>query len=381
MLRETLFALLLLSALFPWSPPIINVTDLQPLPLIFGALYCTIYVRGIKPIELVSVIVAFFALLLGASESLNFNALRGIYPYVLFAMLTIATHNYFNSDQKISIWIIYVAITTWYLVGIAQLSFPDFGHKFLSRNAVTSLSMGRGVSSLAPEPTFYAIHCLLVSIFLYVCWVLSRLRTDDFFLMQVILWTQLLLLSRSTLVIILIMISVTVYCIFFRRNMIFGIVLSILFIKFLSPGRLGSVFNNLLYTIQSDHSVSDRIAHIFYSHYYAVKGYLVPNGFNSWQSVDSNFFSWPNYNSISEIPRILSLSGSALFELGLFGVPLVIFMLVVPAYSLKRIGFGAVCLSSVLALLMIINAVPLALPMIAIIYGSLMTLQKKDFIA
>lgn len=385
-LRNALFGLFLISALFPWSPPILKFTDLQPTPIFFSILYFIIFVRKISFVCIWPISAFLAAISLMFFFGIDLNSLRGVYPYLLFTIVILATVDYLNfSGNKLSLWIIYPCMFIWFCVSIIQFQNPEFAISLISRTTATSLSQGRGVSSLAPEPTFYAIQMLVFSIIVFLLYLMKSIRTQDFYLLQAISVSQILFLSKSAVVIVILLIAIFLYCIVFKFKYILVVPLIFGVIGYLEIGRLGVFLNRIdfydfkLRNFTVDVSFSDRISQIFYSYYNTVTDFFIPHGFNSWQFINANIFDiMLGSNSISSNPRVLSLTGSILYELGIFGVPLFLFILFFPFFSLQKfpvnIRFGI----TVLIFLLTLNAVSLALPSIAIVYALLITIYYQD---
>lgn len=379
-LRNGLFGLILISALFPWSPPILNFSDLQPTPIIFSILYFIIYVRKVHFVCIWPILAFLGAISLMFFYGINLNSLRGVYPYFLFTIVILVTVDYLNfSGNKLSIWIIYLCIFIWFCVSIIQFQNPEFAISLISRTNATTLSQGRGVSSLAPEPTFYAIQMLVLSIILYLLYLMKSIRTKDFYLLQTISVLQILFLSQSAVVFAILLIAIFLYCFVFKFRYILATPLILVFIWYQQIGRLGIYLNRSSGDYMKDGSFSDRISQIVYSYYNTITDFFIPHGFNSWQFINASKFDDILFtNSIATNPRVLSLTGGVLYELGIFGVPLFLFILFFPFFSLRKfpinIRFGV----TVLLFLLTLNAVSLALPSIAVVYALFITIYYQD---
>jgi hypothetical protein len=379
-LRNGFFGLILISALFPWSPPILKFTDLQPTPLIFSILYFIIFVRKISFVCIWPISALLGAISLMFFFGIDLNSLRGVYPYLLFTIVILVTVDYLNfSGNKLSSWILYSCMLVWFCVSIIQFQNPEFALSLISRTTATSLSQGRGVSSLAPEPTFYAIQMLVLSIIVFLLYLMKSIRTQDFYLLQFISFAQILFFSRSAVVIIVLLIAFFLYCIVFKFKYVLIAPLILIYIWYQNIGRLGFFLNRGPGEHIKDASVSDRISQIVYSYYNTITDFFIPHGFNSWQFINSSKFDdMLLTNSISTNPRVLSLTGGLLYELGIFGVPLFLFILFFPFFSLRKfpvnIRFGI----TVLIFLLTLNAVSLALPSIAIVYALFITVYYQD---
>jgi hypothetical protein len=379
-LRNALFGLILISALFPWSPPILKFTDLQPTPIVFSIMYFIFFVRKIPLVCIWPISSILAAVSLMFFFGINVNSLRGVYSYLLFTIVIIVTVDFLNfNGNKFNMWILYSSIFLWLYVSIIQFQNPEFAIEFISRTKGTSLSQGRGVSSLAPEPTFYGIQMLVVSILVLLLYLIRSIRSQDFHLLLGIIFAQILFFSQSAVVIVILLAVIFLYCIVFKFRYVLIVPLILAFIWHQKIGRLGVYLNRKHGDLFKDVSVNDRISQIFYSYYNTITDFFIPHGFNSWQFINANIFnSILGTNSISTNPRVLSLTGSILYELGILGVPLFMFIVAFPFFSLHRFPMSLRFGITALIFLLTLNAVPLALPCIAIVYALFITIYYQD---
>jgi hypothetical protein len=185
---------------------------------------------------------------------------------------------------------------------------------------------GRGVTGLAPEPSYYGLTIIQMWLLLYVVNKKRALRLD----VLTICALQIFVLSKSPLAII-IAISLLFLYFLFNPNKILLIVLIVLmgvFIFsdiFIISGRFARFIEvvkenpgGLLYV---DGSVSERFFHIYLSIKHSFANYLVPHGFNSFEYVvDLGQSQYDAYWWAMAKTKILSGIGASLFELGWFGL-------------------------------------------------------------
>lgn len=374
--KEYAFLAVLIAAFFPWSPPILMFSDLQPLAFVLGCLYAAFFVRVLSKWTIIPLFTGLAAILVAIIMGGGALALRGVFPYISFFVLYSISYDFFKSGGKISVSVFYIALSIWALVGILQFSNPEFGHELISRRLATSLSGGRGVAALSPEPTFYAFQMIFVALFLYCIYCMNRLKLRDLCVTVLFASTQLLFMSKSTTLVIILLIVFTFYLLMKDLRLVVVPFVVFYLIKFFAVGRLGEVFHtSIKNSLISDQSISDRLSHMLYSYYNFIFDYMLPHGFNAWQLIDSaKFKNILFYNTITQIPRILSLSGSVLFELGFLGIPFYLFITAVPYFSLKAYGWKTSLAICFLLFMLSLNAIPLALPFFAILYGALAVL-------
>lgn len=233
------------------------------------------------------------------------------------------------------------------IVGVIQeFIYGDFLVSLGGRGFVVQGS-GRGVSSLASEPSYYAIISL-------VMYLLAKPRFTRF--AQALLIIN-LLLGRNTLVLVIIAVAL----IFEFRKMIRprAIIISILGLiflfwfrdyQFIYSSRPVILFNKVqeigfVKLISLDRSLADRLGHIIYSNFC-----LIPRGNSAWiEYINSRELVF-TFDPLSH-GRIMSWTGSFIFSFGLIGILWLYFLL---SRVIKKWNF-----TSITFVLILINAVPI----------------------
>ncbi|WP_217522770.1 hypothetical protein [Vibrio metschnikovii] len=283
-----------------------------------------------------------------------------------------------NSSQ------IFIFICVWFIFGILQ-KFFNFDTTFILENRTSS---GRGVTSLAPEPTFYAIMISL----LYILYYYARVHegvVENLFLNKtfIIVLFQVFFLASSSMMMLVWIIGL---CLFVSLNIIkyvfildFKKILSVFFLivafvfvfVFLfdsvdvSGMRFYKLFmdlNNGIYLVSQDASVNDRLAHVYFPFYGVVSNNLLPGGVSSFShylemkgEVLSGFF-W--YGAITN--KIMSYFGTLLYELGFLSFPFFFYISLLVFYFIYRFKFDINIVTSVFILLVILFlSVPLSNPL------------------
>jgi hypothetical protein len=214
-------------------------------------------------------------------------------------------------------------LVLWFVAGCLQLLIEPSILNILLNSRTTE---GRGVTGLAPEPSYYGLTIIQMWLLLYVVNKKRALRLD----VLTICALQIFVLSKSPLAII-IAISLLFLYFLFNPNKILLIVLIVLmgvFIFsdiFIISGRFARFIEvvkenpgGLLYV---DGSVSERFFHIYLSIKHSFANYLVPHGFNSFEYVvDLGQSQYDAYWWAMAKTKILSGIGASLFELGWFGL-------------------------------------------------------------
>jgi hypothetical protein len=240
-----------------------------------------------------------------------------------------------------------VVLWVWLFFGFVQYF---LGAEILSSLVTVRTSSGRGVTSVAPEPTFYAIYVTLIYLVYFVhAWKENKrikfLSNRVFFLTIF----QVLFLAKSSMVILVWLLIFLVYLFSIvsfsinyhnlKRTIMMVFSLPLFFVvgmyyveNIASEGdrfvRLGNRFlNSGMNEIILDASINDRLAHLVLSFYGSYLNYFFPGGISSFENVliikgelSSGLF-W--YGAITN--KIMSYFGSAVYELGFLCFPLIAF--------------------------------------------------------
>ncbi|MDC7700864.1 hypothetical protein [Vogesella indigofera] len=385
--------MLLIACMFPWSSPAPTASDTQPIALVLAAVYSILYVRSTSRYLWPMVIMLFggFATLL---YSPNMEGIRGITGYISILFIPLALIHYFKTygipSRKFYLCILFI----WGAIAIIQFWDPSI-IKFLSpRTREFSLTGGRGVTSFAPEPTFYGLWLLIIATAYTVQHntIKIKLSRPDYAVYTLIAF-QLLFLSRSTLVILLVAAVVLAYLLLFRPFLLLAgtgmttILLSDFFLSAFGTNSEIAIEKFRIFYILSaassvefsdilsiDGSVSDRVVQILNSHIQSFNNHLMPNGYGTWRESAENLpeFLAGTYHSIDSLNRVLSLSGSVLYEVGIFSIPFIFFMIYLMTKSLPGMGNRSLLLKIFFTSVFLIQAIPLALPTISFFISAML---------
>lgn len=318
---------------FPYVGPKIIPSDNQPFALIFAIIFLLLQVKiKISKDHFLLLIPWVIALIITVIEYENFVlALRSLIGYTAFLVLNIFFYNH-SLNHKFPVKLFKLIIIVWVLVALVQLFIDKNFMSFLISNFRTHEL--RGVVSLASEPSYLGVTGCF---FLIIC--TQFLKSNLFSALSILL----VVLSQSGFAIILMLfflislllnnffrtslknrlaISALLFIIFFVVNIISND------LSFLSQ-RLAYVFTNLtkdpMSFIYLDASSADRVFHVYYSFLGSIDSYLLPNGFSFW-----DIYAWDKFSSSKFIwittGRIMSTYGAMFFELGLFAIPIIIFI-------------------------------------------------------
>ena len=93
------------------------------------------------------------------SSSIDYNVIRGFINYLGLPLLYVAFYNYFVR-YGVPIKLIIVLNFVWIFFGFIELFFPEF----MSLLSKMRTSSSRGVTSLAPEATFFGVYLFFSSL-------------------------------------------------------------------------------------------------------------------------------------------------------------------------------------------------------------------------
>ncbi len=362
--------LFLLFALFPYISIVPIPTDTQPYAVVFAVLLLLSEpdLRLPRLLWLMLVPIVASAILFVGSRNL-FTALRSLIGYISFFAISAATI-VLVQRRTLPVFAFTVAIWVYALVGLIQnAGISGFATAIVADSRTNPV---RGVTSLAPEPSYYAI---VMAILLAVVLLFDSRRRPITF---VVALGSVVFLARSALgAMFLAALLVAYFWFHFRQLRVLVLVASIAGLAvFLSigeslPGRLPAIarlIRDPVGYLGRDGSVNDRFFHIVFSFQGAFERFLLPAGTDAWRGyVLENLRANPLAFQVS-FTRIMSAYGGALFELGLAGAILPVVVngsLGGARRSLGRHYWTAVVFINVLLL----TAVPLAFPPLALLFG------------
>lgn len=289
------------------------------------------------------------------------NSFRSAYNYISFFIVFFVALSLFKSTKINFNHVLLLTFWLWFFVGFVQLFYADF-LLFLVNNPRTT--EGRGVTSLATEPTYYGI----VMLFYILFFKLSEIRFKSLYIF--LCSFAVLFIAKSAMAALFLFLYLFVVSFFGRywsiRFLYLTIFFSIPFIfQYLPDSRMkqliSSIFDDPVKVVLVDASVNDRFFHVFLP----IKGFFenlgLPYGFSSF--VDYSTDQIGIYSTViivewfSVSGRIMSGLGSALFELGFFGL-IYIFLPIYILYPLRIHGMSLFISTLFLYFVIFVSAVP-----------------------
>jgi hypothetical protein len=362
-LRKVISFIFLFFVFFPFISPVKTNTDMQPYSLFFSLLLLPLFQFKITKFQLIILAIPIIAVLLLMFSSINYNTLRSLYNYfsiffIYYVSYKILKHQLFDIQKVIKIFL-YI----WVAIGFFQTLFKKDFLTFLISNSRTTET--RGVTSLAPEPTFFALILIFFLLFIFhlnyknkniyyfliVCSILFFAKSSMGLLYLFFLFSYLFLTKLSFKFLAISFFSVFVFSFFiqfFYDSRIYGLIS--LFVE--NPSNL----------LLLDESVNDRFFQIFFSLKGFFSFFLLPHGFSNWSSyLVSEVPKYSGYVLVeysTEDGRIMSGYGSLLFELGFFGL-LMPFVLIKQNFILYKANFSSFFFVVLIINLLMISAIPI----------------------
>ena len=387
--------LFIIFSLLPWVNFGLNNMDSQPWSFIFGIFFLLSLKKITFPDNSINILVfvflgLVFTLLITNSLNISF-VLRAIVNYFSISLFYILFYNYFiryHFPFKIFIFFNFL----WIGFGFLEM----FSAELIKSISIMPTDHTRCTTSLAPEPTFFAVYLFIIS------WIFAESKNfiinKKIAIILLINFISVIFLAESAMVTLF---YVIVVCVVFisnflhvlirlkinKKNMISYVILicliylTIIFAKdLLNETRLFYLVNkflnaqSILEIIINDASINARVESVYFSVIGSFKNYLIPGGLDSFIEMRREILSLMEkeifYNRV-ESNKIMSWAGSLLYELGIFGLLIMVFFF-------KSIYKGSLSsLFNCLTLFLILfSAIPLAFPLISILM-SLMVYNKK----
>ena len=364
--------LLLFFIFFPYINPLETPWSLQPFALLFSILYVLFkknlkidkYILGFLFVGFISIVISIISI------NQIVNSLRSIANYISLPFIVWAVY-LFNPTSLRVIRLIKVSAYIYVGIGIIQMFIiPGFLSFLVPHQGDSEIlsSSGRGVCSLAPEPSYFGFILLLYFYF--------GLLIKDKILAYISIF-GLIFLAQSFTVIFCLFISIAIY---FSFKSIFNffvavslilliIVLGIIIIpsldmdtRFITLAQ-SMIFDGLGSTVENDASATGRLYHITYPISNSFYNFFIPFGYNGLPNGDT---------------RILSGIAGAIYELGFFSFIMFYLLLAILFYR-NKFDFNIVLCVGIGLIMFILNANQIGMPIFCFIISYLLYLKKYSF--
>lgn len=376
---------LLTSMFFPWVSFRLNEMDTQPWAIFFCFLYLVLRRILIYNYVFMLMLVCVFFAYIGIAFNVNTGAglMRSFAGLLMLPLMGYSFWLLLHDGRPIYKCVI-AFNCIWLLVGILQLLLDKDIFSFL---VSVRTSPERGVTGLAPEPTFYAIYLFFIS---WLLLALDNYNPRKYTKLLVVLNVlAIIFLAKSSMGFLFVVIVFS--CVLFHfliKKPVFGVFFSIVMVFLLclivdvitsEDSRISRLLIEFMDAPQnilvSDPSVNERASHVFFS----IKGFFVnygiPQGVESfadyWQEEIDNGDGFFWYGSAEKIG---SGVGSLLYECGWPG--LIILMI----FARMLVQKNNTLISIVLIFLFFAvfsTAIPIAFPLVSMLLAVSLYNGKK----
>ncbi|MBY8039687.1 hypothetical protein KW477_17075 [Vibrio fluvialis] len=373
-------------SIFPYVSFVPNSLDSQPFSIFFCCLFLISNLFRTKSVPLVwfSILIYFvisFALIVFNLHISGFDFLlaRGFINYLTVALVPWGFYSYlerYGFPKKIFIF----GILVYLFCGLVQIVISREIFGFLVDVRTTT---DRGVTSLAPEPTYYGIVCY----FLMLCVIMS----NDFSSIQKkiilsILVFQIFLLSMSSMTALFIICMILGYAL--SKNVITPkilLYLSIIFVSVTFVSMSGYLDNSRLFKLaflaldkgfsafSYDASMNERLSQVYLSFYGFVNNYFLPGLFTTFSDFSANRESYSGgfFWYGGDTNKIMSYLGAMAYETGIF----ILFYFFTVFFAIK----GHRVFMTFAFLIPLLSAIPLANPLPGIVLAVCYFNYRKSY--
>ncbi len=388
----------LLAVLFPFVAVIPLPFDTQPYALLLSVfILCgflasgrlclprTLWLLLLPGLYAVSIFLFF--------KGSEFGAIRSVAGYVSVFVVSAAAYKmirYINPNVFV------LSTFIWFSFGLLQTIWDKGFGSWLVPRATTGLARGAGAASLAPEPSLYAVTCTFFLLFNEVFYVHGGYSRRRYLIVLLLLAIQIVWSFSALGILLLLAFGVAKGIVLLsslraQRGGLFGIVLlgvscGLVWIFFAEnymketrAGRLLALVWSNQGAVLLDGSIADRLMHMVLPFYGFVSSYGVGLGLATWAIEGKRLAPQLDWGSgqifhhqyVNFGDRIMSGWGTAVFELGVIGLFLIIvvFLVFIGKAIREKERRGSHLTVLFLIWVLMLSAVPLATPAFAFLLG------------
>jgi hypothetical protein len=387
--------LFIILSLLPWVSFGLNNLDSQPWAFIFAIIFFLAIKRIIFPkysIKIIILVVLGLIFATSITSSIDSSLIRALINYLSLPLLYVAFYNYFIR-YGVPIKLFIVLNFVWIFFGFIELFFPEI----MSLLSKMRTSPSRGVTSLAPEATFFGIYLFFSSLLFFE--LKNLINTNKIFILLVINFLAVLFLAKSSTVVLFYVISLFSFLMFkffytlrdlkiLKKNIknyiiwpIIFLTILILFKDSLSGTRLYSLSallleKSIMEIVIMDASINSRVESFYFSQVGVYKNYFLPGGFDSFIEMRRQIFDTSEtkyFLNRYESNKIMSWIGSIFYELGIFGIMITAFLFKAIHYKSRGSIFYIITLFVIL-----LSAVPVAFPLVPMVIALILYNNSYD---
>ena len=262
-------------------------------------------------------------------------AIRAVASYLTMVVCLIVSYDYVRNYGP-PIRMIYFVNAVWLFIGIAELLDPSLASTF----SVSRTSEGRGVTSLAPEPTFFAVYLVFSTWLILLSYKYKPTKFAGVVIVANVIAIIFLCKSSMGLLFLAIGISAILLYQFLRLRLkipLFIAVVAIVVGLYLVPnlenllgsrmlGMADNIGINGIFTVfKDDESINSRLEHVVFSFDGLIRNFFLPGGFDTFGDMrEVQLRAYDGFFWTSETTdKIMSFYGSICYEFGVFGVAIV----------------------------------------------------------
>lgn len=377
--------LFFIFALFPYVSFGTNSMDTQPHFIIFGMLSIFLFVTSGRVFKRILHFIFFISIillvLLFKAQDLDFMFYRAAASYLAFFVVVSASYIYIKR-YGIPIRLMVAGNIAYIFAALIQFFYNQHYLTFLV-TPNSFLDPSRGMSSLTPEPTFFAITLFFWS---WIYLIIYDYRPNKLIIYLLIInLLSIILLSKSTMVIVFLLVSTLFFLLKnIKKKKIFFLIFLSIFLVFITLfsiltlypesrfSRLtniytlidGNVIEKLMIIINFDASINDRISNALFPYFGLFYNYGMPGGLDSFYDTSiylsnkSEGYFWAGLGS----NKILSFIGTFIYELGFISLFLFYYF-----YDFLKDHNNQNRIFEIILLFILLNsAVPIGFPFIGI---------------
>lgn len=347
--RQTIYIIFIIFVFFPYIALVNLNTDMQPNALVLSLFIFFLFKKKYTLSQVYIALVFLSSVLVFMMGGVSVTSLRSLFNYTSLFFVSCASYHVLKTERLNLEICLKSSIITWFVVGLIQAVYDrNFLNFIISASRTTE---NRGVTGLAPEPTFYGIVFIFFLLFL----LHTNYKNKNFFIITCIIGV--VLLAKSSMAFLFLAIMLFFYLIthasvkYLILSIFLVLIVPFAIIDLLAASRLSfllaRIYEDPSSLIFIDASINDRFFHIFFSLKGFFENFMFPNGFLSWDGYASTqltqYSDWVIIEWFSLGGRIMSGYGAAFFELGVFAamIPLALFKLLSSIYrnNLKKFSF------------------------------------------
>lgn len=370
----------IVASFFPWVSFNTNSLDMQPWPLIFAIILIStdkkLNLSSAFIYSIVVVAIGFFWALI-VSNSANFLAVRAFYGFSSFYIFYAAASSTIKRRYNI-LPLAKVLNIIWLIGALIEVKFPVV----LAVFGKVRTTSGRGVTSFAPEPSFFVAFLIFSSALILVLDGYNFRRSKKVHLANIL---AVLLLAKSAIGIAYLAVLGLCYLGYLilrmrpkKRGVYFlaGIAAVIVAVPILlnsltTDTRVLSLLMKLaakgpLLLIKLDASINERVAHVVLPIHGAIRNFFLPLGFDTFS--ESREFLQRFYNGFfwqsTGTDKIMSWFGEWIYTLGIFGVT----GLVLIYFEFLKLSREARWTLTSISIILF-SAIPVSFPLVGILFA------------